>query len=317
MPLPTDQSIVSLSERLIAQFDTIFGVHPGFRPAHARGLLLKGTFIPTNDASTLSSAPHFHQSSTPITVRFSNSTGIPLLPDTDPNANPRGFAVRFNLGPRIHTDIVAHSTPAFPTRTGDEFLEFLNALASSAQSTASPTPIEAFLASHPAALAFVKTPKPSPSSFAREAYFGLTAFKFINSEGTARFGRFLILPDAGVDHLDNDALKGKSDSFLFDELTQRVNSGPITFQLYAQIANDQDVVDDVTVHWPEDRPRVHIGTLTLTEIIADNNKEQQHIIFDPIPRVQGIEASDDPLLEVRAATYLISGRRRRLAKLDA
>ena len=71
------------------------------------------------------------QPSTPVTVRFSNSTGVPLIPDNDPNANPRGFAIRFNLAEHVHTDIVSHSTDSFPTRTGQEFLEFLKALASS------------------------------------------------------------------------------------------------------------------------------------------------------------------------------------------
>jgi catalase len=37
------------------------------------------------------------------------------------------------------------------------------------------------------------------------------------------------------------------------------------------------------------------------------------MIFDPIPRVDGIDPSDDPLLELRAAIYLLSGRRRRQA----
>lgn len=39
----------------------------------------------------------------------------------------------------------------------------------------------------------------------------------------------------------------------------------------------------------------------------------RRMIFDPIPRVDGIEPSDDPLLELRAAIYLLSGRRRRQA----
>ena len=43
-------------------------------------------------------------------------------------------------------------------------------------------------------------------------------------------------------------------------------------------------------------------------------KKQQRLIFDPIPRVKGIEPSDDPLLEVRAAVYLLSGRERRTAQ---
>jgi catalase len=44
--------------------------------------------------------------------------------------------------------------------------------------------------------------------------------------------------------------------------------------------------------------------------------EQKRIIFDPIPRVDGIDPSADPLLELRAAIYLLSGRRRRAAKLE-
>jgi catalase len=39
----------------------------------------------------------------------------------------------------------------------------------------------------------------------------------------------------------------------------------------------------------------------------------QQIIFDPIPRVEGVESSDDPLLEDRANVYLISGKERREA----
>src|SRR5882762_5297791 len=103
MPLPTNQKLIDLSNELIAQFDAIFGQHPGFRPAHARGIMLTGVFTPTKDAAALSSAPHFTKSEpTPITVRFSSSTGIPEIPDTHPNANPRGFAVRFNLGEHVH-----------------------------------------------------------------------------------------------------------------------------------------------------------------------------------------------------------------------
>jgi catalase len=80
-----------------------------------------------------------------------------------------------------------------------------------------------------------------------------------------------------------------------------------------QLAKDSDTVDDATVRWPEDRPMLTLGEISLTEIAADNPSEQQHIIFDPIPRVDGIEASADPLFEPRANVYLMSGKRRRAA----
>lgn len=236
------------------------------------------------------------------------------MPDNDPNANPRGLAIRFHLAERVHTDIIGHSVDAFPTRTGEEFLEFLRALAATDPSKPSPTPIEAFLGAHPKALAFVQAPKPAPSSFARESYFGLTAMRFTNQSGVGRYGRYRIIPEAGNDHLSDAVASGKSANFLFDELAERIARGPIRFHLRAQLANDEDTVDDATIHWPEDRTLLDLGTISLTERVADDARQQQHAIFDPIPRVDGIDPSADPLLELRAAVYLLSGRRRRAAE---
>ena len=313
MPLPSDEKLIALSQDLLKQFDTIFGLHPGFRPAHARGVMLTGTFTPSRDAPSLTRAPHITRSSTPVTARFSNSTGLPQIPDNDPNANPRGLAIRFHLAEHVHTDIVSHSTDGFPTRTGQEFLEFLRAAASSDPSKPSPSPIEVFLASHPKALAFVQTPKPSPSSFARESYFGVTAMRFTNKDGVSRFGRYRITPDAGNERLDDATAKTKDANYLHDELTERIAKGAISFQILVQVANDNDIVDDATVHWPEERPLINLGRIVLTNPVSDNAREQKKIIFDPIPRVDGIEPSNDPLLELRAAIYLLSGRRRRQA----
>jgi len=313
MPLPSDERVTRLANDLIAQFDVMFGQHPGFRPAHAKGVMVNGRFTPSREAAGLTRAPHATRESTPVTVRFSDSTGIPLIPDNDPNANPRGFAIRFQLAEHVHTDIVSHSTDGFPTRTGEEFLEFLRAATASGPSTASPTPVEKFLGTHPAALAFVQAPKPSPASFAKEAYFAVTAFRFINRDGVARYGRFRITPSAGVEHLSDAAAKTRDANYLFDELAGRLAREAVRFEIQVQVAEEGDVADDATVHWPESRRLVPFGTIALTEMVPDSDREQQHIIFDPIPRVDGIEASADPLLELRAAVYLISGRRRRQA----
>ena len=313
MPLPTDEKLLALSQDLLKQFDTLFGLHPGFRAAHARGTMLSGTFTPDPNAASLTRAPHIVRESTPVTARFSSSTGVPLIPDNDPNANPRGLSIRFQLAEHVHTDIVSHSIDGFPARTGQEFLEFLRAVAASGPDVPSPKPIETYLGSHPAALAFVQAPKPSPSSYGKETYFGVTAMRFINKDGVSRYGRYRIIPDAGVEHLDPEVTKSKDPNFLFDELSERIAAGPISFQIFVQVANEKDVVDDATVHWPEDRPLTRLGQMVLTAPVKDDAQEQKKIIFDPIPRVDGIEPSDDPLLELRAAIYLLSGRRRRQA----
>ncbi len=142
----------------------------------------------------------------------------------------------------------------------------------------------------------------------------MTAFRFINQPGLARHGRYRISPESGIEHLDETAAKGKDPNYLFDELAHRVAAGPIRLQFGIQIAGERDIVDDATVHWPDDRPLIPFGTVTLNAQAPDSESQQKHIIFDPIPRVDGIEPSDDPLLELRAAIYLLSGRRRRQAQ---
>ena len=313
MPLPSNEQLLALGEELLGQLDAMSSKLPGFRPAHAKGIFLGGRFEASPEAIFLTRAPHATRTSTPVTVRFSNSTGVPEIADTEPTANPRGMAIRFHLAERDHTDIISHATDGFPTRTGQEFLEFLKAAAASASSKESPTPMEAFLATHPGARAFVGTPKPTPSSFAREAYFGVTAYRFTNKDGVSKFGRYRIRPHAGEEYLDAAALQGRSANFLLEEITSRVAAGPVRFQVTVQVADEQDVVDDATIHWPEGRQVIQLGQIVLTDVLPAEERRQQRIIFDPIPRVDGIEPSGDPLLELRAAIYLMSGRRRRQA----
>jgi len=315
MPLPQDERIVALATELLPQFDQLFGLHPGFRPAHAKGLMLTGTFRPATTAQSLTNAPHVLRESTPITVRFSNSTGLPQIPDNVPDANPRGFAIRFNLAEHVHTDIVSHSTDGFPTRDGYQFLEFLRAVAASGPDVPSPKPVELFLGSHPAALAFVQAPKPFPSSLARESYFAVTAFAFSNADGQTKFGRYRIIPALGNDYLTEGQVSRLSPNYHYDEIAERVAKEPIRFRILVQLANATDTVDDATMHWPESREQVEFGTVELTAVVPDTPAQQKHIIFDPIPRVDGIGPSADPLLELRAAIYLLSGRRRRSAAM--
>ena len=247
MPLTTDTATLDLSEKVIGSLHKVFGEHPGFRAAHAKGALVTGTFTPTPAAAGLSTAPHFNKASTPVTARFSSSTGIPQLPDSDPNGDPRGFALRFDLGPHKHTDIIAHSTNAFPVRTGEEFLAFFQAIAAAG---AGGPPITDFIAARPAVARFATTPKPMPTSLATEAYFGLVAVKFISASGTQRYGRYDFVPVAGVSHVSDEVRQSRSANYLYDEIRERIQKAPVELQVWVQLANDGDVTDDVTIAWP-------------------------------------------------------------------
>jgi catalase len=314
MPLTTDEKLLALSRETIDVFDKVNGgVHPGFRPAHAKGILLTGAFTPSPEAASLTRAPHLHRNSTVVTVRLSNGTGIPTIADNDPQAAPRGLAVRFHLGEHVHTDIISHSVDAFPARTAKGLIEFLSAVIATDPAGPHPNAIELFLAAHPAALRFVQIPKPIPTSFAKESFFAVSAFKFTNAENVSRYGRYRVQPVEGNEYLSDAEAAARGPNFLFDEIKERVAKEPVRFRIGVQLAEDGDTVDDATIRWPEGRPQQAFGEISLREISADNASEQQQIIFDPVPRVDGIEASADPLFEPRANTYLMSGRRHRAA----
>jgi hypothetical protein len=51
----------------------------------------------------------------------------------------------------------------------------------------------------------------------------------------------------------------------------------------------------------------HSGRERVDELAPERRK----IIFDPLPRVDGIDSAGDPLTAVRSDIYLLSGRRRR------
>ncbi|MBC8151983.1 MAG: catalase, partial [Bacteroidetes bacterium] len=170
MPLTTDRKMLTLSQEFLQEFEAISGRHPGFRPMHARGILLKGTFLPTPEVASLSRALHLTRPATPVVVRFSNFSGIPTTPDNDPNDDPRGCAIRFYLAEHDHTDIISHSTPYFPAGNAPDFMAMLQAIVASGPDKGPDTPIAQYLLAYPKARAFAERPKPVPSSYARETY---------------------------------------------------------------------------------------------------------------------------------------------------
>ena len=306
----------SINEQLVDALIAIFGSHPGCRPLHAKGIVCKGTFVPTGRAAWLTRAPHLQSAPSLVTVRFSDFSGVPSVPDGDPTASPRGMAIRFHLPSGASTDLVAHSYKGFPARTPEEFLSFLRALASSGAGASTPTALDTFLSTHPQAKLFAIAPKPIPVSFATESFYAVDAFRFTNQEEASRYGRYRVIPDGGTKHLDAVESARRPANFLFDELADRLSRGPIKFYIAVQLAEEGDVIEDPSLPWPNERPEVEFGVLNVTERMMDSAAIERTLDFDPSRLVDGIELSGDPILLVRSAIYAIA-RRRRLASTAA
>ena len=311
-----EQATVPVSDKaMVEQLVNILtalsgGPHKGYRANHAKGMMLNGTFTPAKTAASLSTAPHLQNTASTVTVQLSGATGVPNMPDANGNANPHGIAIRFQLPNDTTTDIVSISTNGFPAATPEEFLGLLNAIAASGDKVPSPKPIETFLGTHPAAKHFVEMPKPAPVSFATLAFYGVNAFEFINAQGVTQYARYRIMPVAGQQSLTDAEVKTATANYLFDELPVRLAKGPVEYQLIAQLAKKDDVLNNGTVVWADSNPQVVLGTLALKSVVADSAKVEKTIMFNPLSLANGIAASDDPILLARPSAYAVSlGRR--------
>ncbi len=282
------------------------GIHTGYRITHAKGIVCTGTFTPARSAASISSAAHLNGGSVQVTVRFSDGTGNPQIPDTDPNAAPRGMAIRFALAGGAFTDIVANSHNGFFIGTGEDFLAMLKAIAATTPQSPHPSPIEQFLGGHPHALKVIVDSKPLPVSFATLPFYGNNAFIFVDKAGTKHAGRYQIIPVAGVVHLDSAAAAKASPNYLFEELPKRLAKGPVKYKVFVQLANPGDPTNDGSLVWPANRKRVELGTISVTAVAPNNEELQRSLTFNPVYLTKGIELSDDPLVPLRSAVYALS-----------
>jgi catalase len=291
---------------------SVFGEHPGFRALHARGVICQGSFTPTAEAASLSRAAHLAGPEVRVTVRFSNGAGNPEHPDWAPD--PRGLAVKFYLPDGSRTDIVAVSSPLFPTRTPEGFLELLRAQAAGA---AAVWKFPLFLRHHPEALRVLPRVAPSlapPAGYDRIPYYGLHAFRWLDGTGGSRFVRYELRPAAGVSRLTPWAARGRARDYLQTGILAQLASGPVVFSVRVQIADAGDPVDDPSAAWPRSRRRVIVGTLSVTGPDTERDRGEDVLVFDPSRVTDGIECSEDPVLAFRPRAYSESVRWRMEAR---
>ena len=299
---------LSTATRTVDEMNTIWGKHAGMRANHAKGVVVEGSFTPTPAAAALSKATIFSGPPVQVTVRFSDSTGLPALPDGSPEANPHGMAIKF-YDANGDVDVVTNSLEFFPVATGEDFLALLTALAESGPDAPKPTKADQFLAAHPTVAKAFGTVS-TPVSFARETYNGVDAFIFVNAEGKRQPFRFQFVPVAGTEHMTAAEAAKQPPDFLVDELPKRLTAEPVAFHVFAQLADPEDQTRDPTQPWPADRKRVDMGTITLSRAASDNVRAQSELRFLPNRLTPGIDVSDDPLIDARVRAYVISFGRR-------
>jgi catalase len=284
----------------------VFGRHPGARALHAKGILCRGSFTATREGARLTRAAHMRGEPVPARIRLSNGSGDPNAPDNAPDV--RGLAVKLDLPDGSQTDIVAQSLPWFAFQTPGEFIEFVLA---QKREPAMAWRFPAYLIRNPRMIGALRVNLPAlkvPESYATLAYYGIHAFRLAAADGSSRYVRYEWVPQEGDHRLRGREARSRSRDFLQDELRERLARGPVRFTLELQIAEPSDPVDDPSQRWPAERQRVDGGTLEITEV--DDAADQNALVFDPARITDGIELSNDPVLNFRPRAYSESASRR-------
>jgi catalase len=308
VPCLVSAADVPVVVQIVDALNKNYGVHPGYRANHAKGIVVEGSFKASPEAATLNKSTLFSDAKFPVTVRFSDAGGLPDVHDAAPAANPHGMAIKFHLPNGGESDIVVNSLKFFPVATPEEFRDLQLAAATSPAGSPMSAQLKAFLASHPSVGKATAT-LGIPASFADEQYYGINAFVFTSPNGQKQAVRYIVVPEKIV-HLSKEEAAKKSPNYLMDDLLVRLAKGPVTFHIKAQLAAVGDSTKDPTQAWPEDRKVVDLGTLTIDKSVADSAVAQRKLLFLPGRLTDGIEPSDDPLIAARDGSYAVSFERR-------
>lgn len=304
------------------------------RRVHTIGIGATGFFVPSDIARDYCIAEHFAGDlPVPVTVRFSNGLGSPHQHDGWAG-EAKGMATRFHLKNGAATDLIAMTLPSF-FPSPEIFLDLLGVakperakarspwqkicgLLKLEQPTRDPFPGEVYW-TVPGASRFADANASSqvavaqaslleaPSSYARAIYHAVHAFKLEGPApaGVQRWVRFSWRPVAGV-----HPCTAPVDDYLQPELRERLAREPARFTLMIEIGEAGDDVNDSSRPWPPHRSRVVMGELTLDTVPDDQINRCERMSFNPMLLVDGIAASDDPVLHLRRQAYQDASRQR-------
>lgn len=300
---PRDMDIQAVDE-----IEKLTGRHPGYRRAHAKGTCYHAIFQPSGEAAAWTTAPHLQGPQVEALVRFSESSTDPALADLLSPA--KGMAVQFRLPEGKVSNLVAVTVPVFFARTPESFMDMLKAVNKARAGNLGIKEIIHQITGHfgeaRESLLSVQRLRP-PASYVTNLYYCIHAYLLVNEAGQRQPVKFEWLPEAGVHMLSIKDTTSQPPDYLEQELNERLQQQTAAFRLNIIIGEEGDPTDDPTTAWPKKRQRIDAGRLVLTAPVA----EPEGLVMDPtVLPPQGMELSNDPILNFRRSAYAESWKRR-------
>jgi catalase len=117
--MPASTTPPAIVAELVKTMRTLAGAHPGFRAAHAKGIVAAGTFRPSGAASRVTRASHLQNGPVTTIVRFSNSSGVPKFLGSHPGGAAFIGRLMQRPVPASHGQTSYHAEHAFLFVTAD------------------------------------------------------------------------------------------------------------------------------------------------------------------------------------------------------
>lgn len=330
-PITNNQSIRTVSNRgpaTLENYDFIEKIshfdreRVPERVVHARGAGAHGVFeaygtVGDEPISKYTRAKLFQEKGkkTPVFVRFSTVIHGGHSPET--LRDPRGFAVKFYTEDG-NWDLVGNNLKIFFIRDAMKFPDMIHAF--------KPDPVTNrqdaerffdFCAASPESfhmVTLIYSPWGIPANYRMMQGSGVNTYKWVNAEGKAVLVKYHWEPKQGIRNLTQQQaqdIQGKNFNHATQDLFDAIEEGDYPeWELFVQIMEDGpheeldfDPLDDTKL-WPEDLfPWMAVGKMTLNKNPEDYFTEVEQVAFGTGVLVDGLDFSDDKMLQGRTFSY--------------
>ncbi|SET76880.1 catalase [Hymenobacter actinosclerus] len=292
------------------------------RVVHARGAGAHGTFeaygkVGDEDIAKYTRAKLFNTKGkeTPVFVRFSTVGHGGHSPET--LRDPRGFAVKFYTEDG-NWDLVGNNLKVFFIRDAMKFPDLIH--------SQKPDPvfnrqtgerIFDFISNTPEAMhmvSFLFSPWGIPANYRQMQGSGVNTYKWVNDKGEAMLVKYHWEPMQGVKNLtqaEAEKIQAKNFNHATQDLYENIKKGNFPkWELRVQLMSDDehpelnfDPLDDTKI-WPEDQfPHLPVGMMTLNRNPENYFAEVEQVAFGTGVLVDGLDFSDDKMLQGRTFSY--------------
>ncbi|NBD22316.1 catalase [Paenibacillus glycinis] len=299
------------------------------RVVHARGAGAHGVFeaygtVGGEPVAKYTRAKLFQEKGkrTPVFVRFSTVVHGNHSPET--LRDPRGFAVKFYTEDG-NWDLVGNNLKIFFIRDAVKFPDMIHAF--------KPDPLTNvqdserffdFCASSPESfhmVTFVYSPWGIPANYRMMQGSGVNTYRWVNPEGKAVLVKYHWEPKQGIKNLtqkEAGEIQATNFNHATQDLYEAIARGDFPeWELLVQIMSDDehpeldfDPLDDTKL-WPNDRfPWLPVGRMTLNRNPDDYFTEVEQAAFGVGVLVDGLDFSDDKMLQGRTFSYSDTQRHR-------